>query len=80
MNIRKATIKDLKMIAEVEAEGFPAAEAATEAEFARRLTSYPEHFWLLFDEDKMVGFVNGMVTDQEDLTDEIFIMKKAHGR
>ena len=72
MNIRKATIKDLKMIAEVEAECFPAAEAATEAEFARRLTSYPEHFWLLFDEEKLVGFVNGMVTDQEDLTDEMY--------
>jgi GNAT superfamily N-acetyltransferase len=33
---------------------------------------FADHFWLLFDGDKMVGFVNGMVTDEPDLSDEMY--------
>ena len=40
MEIRTATIDDLQAVAAVEAECFPAAEAATEAEFAERLRYY----------------------------------------
>lgn len=38
MRIRTADMSDLKEIARVEAECFPAAEAATEEEFEKRLT------------------------------------------
>lgn len=72
MNIRKATIKDLRAIARVEAECFPSAEAATEESFKERLTYYPEYFWLMEDGDTLVGFVNGMVTDEEHLRDEMY--------
>lgn len=72
MKIRKATIEDLQAVTAVEAECFPAAEAATEKDFKERLSVYPQYFWLLFDEEKMVGFVNGMVTDEPDLTDEMY--------
>ena len=40
MRIRTADMSDLKEIARVEAECFPAAEAATEEEFEKRLTFY----------------------------------------
>ena len=46
--IRTATMDDLEMIAAVEAECFPAAEAATKEEFAKRLQHYSDHFWLMF--------------------------------
>ena len=72
MEIRKATLDDLKEIAAVEAECFPAAEAASEESLRKRLSVYADHFWLLFDGDKMVGFVNGMVTDEPDLSDEMY--------
>ena len=72
MEIRKATLDDLKEIAEVEAECFPAAEAASEESLRKRLSVFADHFWLLFDGDKMVGFVNGMVTDEPDLSDEMY--------
>ena len=72
MNIRLGKIEDLKALAEVEARCFPAAEAATEKDFERRLSVYPNHFWLLEDEGKLVGFVNGMVTDEAELTDEMY--------
>ena len=72
MNITKATIEDLKAITTVEATCFPQAEAATEESFQKRLSVYPNHFWILWDNDTMVGFVNGMVTDEPDLTDEMY--------
>ena len=78
MKIRKATIEDLKAITAVEAECFPAAEAATEKDFEGRLTVYPDYFWLLFDGDTLVGFVNGMVTDEPDLADEMYENASLH--
>ncbi len=72
MNIRKGTIHDLNAVTEVEAACFPPAEAADKKTFQERLTVYPEHFWLLFDGEKLVSFVNGMVTDEPDLSDEMY--------
>lgn len=78
MEIRNATIEDLQAVTAVEAECFPAAEAATEKDFKERLSIYPKHFWLLFDEEKLVGFVNGMVTDEPELTDEMYEKAEMH--
>ena len=72
MEIRTATMNDLEKIAAVEAECFPVAEAATREEFAERLKYYGNHFWLMFDENKLVAFVDGFVTDERDLTDEMY--------
>ena len=70
--LRTAVPADAKEIAAVEAECFPAAEAATERSIRERLEVYPNHFWLLTDEEKIVGFVNGMVTEEPDLTDDMY--------
>ena len=78
MVIRTATMADLDAIARVEAECFPAAEAATKAEFADRLTHYADHFWLMFDGDKLISFVDGFVTDEPDLTDEMYANASLH--
>lgn len=72
MDIRTATMDDLEQIAAVERACFPAAEAATREEFARRLTHYADHFWLMLDGRQLVAFVDGMVTDRADLTDEMY--------
>ena len=72
MNIRHATIKDLDAITAVEAECFPAAEAATYESIKGRLEVFADHFWLLEDEGQVVSFVNGMATDLPDLCDEMF--------
>ena len=68
--IRKAAAADLDSIAAVEAECFPAAEAATREEFQERLDYYADHFLLAFDGDRLVAFIDGFVTDERDLTDE----------
>ena len=78
MNIRTATIKDLEAVTAVEAECFPPAEAATKEELAERLKYYTDHFWLMFDGDKLIAFVDGFVTDEKDLTDEMYAKAELH--
>ena len=78
MLIRTATIEDLDAVTAVEAECFPPAEAATRANFEHRLSHYASHFWLMFDENKLIAFVDGMVTDEADLTDEMYERAELH--
>ena len=37
------------------------------ADFAERLKYYSNHFWLMFDGEKLVSFVDGFVTDEKIL-------------
>lgn len=70
--VRRAQAADLDAIAAVEAACFPPAEAATKAEFSQRLDHYAQHFWLMFQGEQLVSFVDGFVTDCPDLTDEMY--------
>ena len=78
MLIRTATIEDLDAVTTVEAECFPPSEAATRADFEHRLSHCGDHFWLMFDESKLIAFVDGMVTDAADLTDEMYERAELH--
>ena len=78
MTLRRATVDDLEAIADVERECFPVAEAATRAEFADRLAYYAEHFWLMFDREKLIAFIDGFATDEPDLTDEMYANASLH--
>lgn len=78
MNIRYATMADLDDIASVESECFPVLEAATKEEFDQRIKYYGNHFWLMFDEDKLIAFVDGFVTDEADLTDDMYENASMH--
>ena len=73
MRIRTAVMADLAAVTAVEAACFPEAEAAKEQDFFERLKVYPNHFWLLEDEGgKLISFVNGLVTDEPSLQDEMY--------
>ena len=78
MDIRYATIGDIKAITAVETECFPPAEAATEKEFIERVRYYGNHFWLMFEQEKLIAFVDGFVTDEPDLTDEMYENASMH--
>ena len=78
MNIRYATMADLDDIASVESECFPVLEAATKEEFEQRIKYYGNHFWLMFDEGKLIAFVDGFVTDEADLTDDMYENASMH--
>ena len=78
MQIRTATIDDLTAITQVEVACFPPAEAATADEFKDRLDHYANHFWLMFDNDKLIAFVDGFCTDNPNLTDEMYAKADIH--
>lgn len=78
MIIRTATIDDLIAVAEVEAACFPPAEAASKEDMEKRLQFYGDHFWLMFDGDKLIAFVDGMATDEPDLIDEMYEKAQMH--
>ena len=72
MMLRNATLADVNALAEVEKACFPAAEAASLATIRERVAAYGDCFWLLFQEAKLLGFIDGMVTDEKDLRDEMY--------
>ena len=78
MLIRNGTIDDLDAVAAVEAECFPPAEAASREAFAGRLKAYGDHFLLMFEEGRLISFVDGFVTDEPDLTDEMYDDPEMH--
>ena len=75
-------MSDLDALAALESECFPPAEAASRDAIADRLRTYADHFWLLFDDDRLTAAINGMVTDEPDLLDAIrpCMMSAARGR
>lgn len=76
--IRTATLADLNRITAVEAECFPPAEAATAEQFSDRLKHYADHFLLMFEDDRLIAFVDGFVTNERDLTDEMYEKADLH--
>lgn len=78
MLIRTANDSDIDKISQVENLCFPKAEAATKESFEKRLKYYKNHFWLLFDNETLVAFVDGMVTDEENLMDEMYENAQMH--
>ena len=72
MVIKHASRKDIAALIAVETACFPPAEAATEKEFIDRVQYYGNHFWLLYERDKLLAFVDGFVTDEPDLTDVMY--------
>ena len=70
--IRTAALADKDIIAAVEARCFPPAEAATTEQFSNRLKHYADHFLLMFEDDRLVAVVDGFVTNERDLTDEMY--------
>lgn len=76
--IRHASMADLAALTAVEAACFPPAEATTREDFAARLAVYPNHFWLLEEDGRLLSFVNGMVTDEPTIRDEMFADASLH--
>ena len=78
MEIRNAVFSDWKALAEIEIACFPAEEAASGDSIRNRLSCFPDHFWLLSDQGRIVSFVDGMVTEEKDLTDEMYERPAMH--
>lgn len=70
--IRTAEPEDLDMVAQVELSCFPAAEAADRKSLKERLEAFPQSFLVAEAEGKIIGFINGAVTDERTIADEMF--------
>ena len=78
INIRKAEIKDVKNMAEIEALCFPSAEAAKYEDFKIRFSTFPGCFLIAEKDNTLVGFIDGAVTDKPNLPDELYHEMKFH--
>lgn len=76
--IRTAVLEDLEALAEIEAACFPPAQAASKESLQARLELFPHHFYVYEREGKLLGFINGFVTEERDLLDEMYEKAALH--
>ena len=70
--IRQANAEDVTKIAEIEDKCFLPAEAASLKSFLERFMSFPECFFVAELDGKVVGHINGCVTDEPSPYPRIF--------
>lgn len=78
MEIRRAAPEDLPAICRIEAICFPAAEAADPESLSARFATFPEQFFVAAQGENILGFINGMVTDEQTIRDEMFEKPELH--
>ncbi len=76
--IRNAKADDLGDIAYIEETCFPHEEAATREQLEKRLNSFGSHFYVLEYAGRIVGFIEGMVTDDETISDDMYGNETLH--
>ena len=62
--IPHADMSDLDAVAALESECFPPAEAASRDAIADRLRTYADHFWLLFDDDRLTAAITQALQEE----------------
>ncbi|MEY8381397.1 GNAT family N-acetyltransferase [Ileibacterium valens] len=78
LDIRNASLNDLEEINRLEQACFSPEEAASRTVLKERLETFPNHFWLLERDGRLVAMVNGMTTDNEFLADEMYANAAMH--
>lgn len=72
IRIRQVAPEDLDAVTHVEAVCFPEAEAATRESLEQRIAAFPESFFVAEKDGEIIGFINGCVTDERTIRDEMF--------
>ena len=73
-----ARASDLQAITAIENSCFPVAEAASENVLRERLRHYPDHFWLFWENNQLLGFIDGLLSNRPDLTDRMYASPGEH--
>ena len=76
--ITHALTSDLQAITAIENSCFPVAEAASENTFRKRLQHYPDLFWLYWENNRLLGFIDGLLSNRPDLTDRMYSSPEEH--
>lgn len=72
ITIRYAALEDLAAVTKVEADCFPAAEAAKRKSLEQRLRTFPESFLVAETAGEIIGFMNGCATNAAAIYDELY--------
>lgn len=70
--IRPATVYDIDTIFMTEAKLYSLSESSSKEVLKERITHYGDHFWLMFEGNRLAAYVYGLVTNEPDLTDEMY--------
>ena len=76
--ITHALMSDLHAVTAIENRCFPIAEAASESTFRQRISHYPDYFWLYWENDRLLGFIDGLLSNRPDLTDQMYASPEEH--
>ncbi len=78
IKIKKVSTEDLEAVAEVEARCFPEAEAATKSLLEQRIKTFSDSFFVAEIDENIIGFINGCVTNEKTIYDELFSDANLH--
>lgn len=78
LKIRNVFPDDLDCITRIEADCFPAAEAASKDSFKERISVFPQGFFVGELNNKIIGFINGGVTNENHIEDKFFKTMDLH--
>lgn len=76
--IRPAQLSDLDAVALIESRCFPPAEGATKEALRERLQAFTTSFFVAVAGNTVIGFINGCITDQKTLTDDLYESTRKH--
>lgn len=76
--IRKATMADYEQIVALENNCFNEAEAASASALKERLEAFKESFFVLEEEGKIIGMINGCVCDSKYIEDRFYETTNDH--
>ena len=76
--VRTAKLDDLERIVYIENCCFPEKEAAVYQSLRERLIAFKKSFLVAEKENEVIGFINGCVTKQKKLTDELYHSIELH--
>ena len=76
--VRNARPEEWEKLADIEAECFPPAEAATREAIESRMKAFPENFFVAEKDGEIIGFINGANTDERSLPDEMYSDTSLH--
>lgn len=80
IEIRQANLSDLDRVTFIEASCFPPDEAASRESFKHRIESFPESFFVGSIDGELITMINGCVTNQRTITDELYHDASLHNK
>lgn len=78
LQIRVGNISDLDELVRIETASYPVEEMANKERIQERLSVYGDRFWIMENNGIMVAFINGMISNERNLLDEMFSSASMH--